>query len=114
MPTKSPPPFLYTQALLRNVSSKSSLLLDLGCGTGLSGKLISDESNSFLAGYDFLIEMLALAKLKEIYNKLYYNDIYNSKQSFNNKCYVVVSVLVISPTHAKSETVDLTLSNLRN
>jgi len=45
-------------------------VLDVGCGTGVSGLFLRDVGFADIHGSDFLPEMLALAKEKDIYNTL--------------------------------------------
>jgi predicted TPR repeat methyltransferase len=49
-------------------------VLDLGCGTGLSGALFKPFANK-LSGIDLSFNMLALAKEKQLYDDLYQADI---------------------------------------
>ncbi|TLP40783.1 methyltransferase domain-containing protein [Arcobacter arenosus] len=54
--------------------SNNSKVLDLGCGTGLMGKTIVDIFPN-LVGVDISSKMINETRKKEIYNKLYTNDI---------------------------------------
>jgi predicted TPR repeat methyltransferase len=54
--------------------NKKYKVLDLGCGTGLSGAAIRDLSND-LTGVDISSRMLAKAREKDIYNELIESDI---------------------------------------
>lgn len=49
-------------------------ILDLGCGTGLSGQMLRDKAKS-LIGVDLAAKMLDLARLKNCYNELICADI---------------------------------------
>ena len=55
---------------------KSLTILDLGCGTGLCGELISPYASA-LVGIDLSQRMLDVAAQKNIYSKLVNTDIYN-------------------------------------
>ncbi len=64
---------------------KSLSILELGCGTGLCGELISPYANS-LIGVDLSQRMLNIAAKKNIYNKLIKADIFdlsNLEDQFN-------------------------------
>ncbi len=54
----------------KRVTDKSSRILDVGCGTGLSGMALSEQGFTNIDGVDLSPEMLALAKDREIYNSL--------------------------------------------
>ncbi|MFU8797358.1 MAG: tetratricopeptide repeat protein, partial [Gammaproteobacteria bacterium] len=53
---------------------KSFAVLDLGCGTGLSGAVFRDMAH-YLVGIDLSPKMLAIARTKNIYDALYDEDI---------------------------------------
>lgn len=55
-------------------------ILDLGCGTGLTGEHIKSEHNT-LYGVDISSNMLELAKTKNIYHQLYHQDIISYLQN---------------------------------
>ena len=49
-------------------------ILDLGCGTGLAGVTLKNEENRF-DGVDVSQQMLEIAKAKNVYDKLFHEDI---------------------------------------
>ena len=51
-------------------------ILDLGCGTGLSGAWLKDYAKS-LVGIDISEEMVGMARKKDLYDHLYVNSIHN-------------------------------------
>ena len=56
-----------------------SLLLDIGCGTGLAGELIAECSDldfMYSAGVDLSPKMLSIAANKKVNNKKVYNSLY--------------------------------------
>ena len=58
------------QAAARFVHDKSRPVLDVGCGTGISGKALASAGFSNISGMDVNREMLAKAKRLEIYRDL--------------------------------------------
>jgi len=67
------PEFIFNE-VRRIKPFKYNYVLDLGCGTGLSGILFRDFTE-YLSGVDLSIEMMALALDKKIYNELSEEDI---------------------------------------
>ena len=59
--------------------NRSLAVLDLGCGTGRVGAWLRDYSHS-LTGVDLSPPMLAVARRKGLYDKLYYEDIHDFLQ----------------------------------
>lgn len=49
---------------LLNLTEKHCLILDIGCGSGLSGEVISDEEH-FWVGMDISRDMLNIAQERE-------------------------------------------------
>ena len=54
-----------------HIPTKSSRILDVGCGTGMFGNELKSRGYNQLDGLDGSATMLALANQKNIYNKLY-------------------------------------------
>lgn len=52
-------------------------ILDVGCGTGLSGKFLSKAGFTRIDGCDLNAEMLKVAKTRGIYNRLWQSDLDN-------------------------------------
>ncbi|MDH3453013.1 MAG: methyltransferase domain-containing protein, partial [Gammaproteobacteria bacterium] len=66
------------QALADLAPDKSAPLLDLGCGTGLSGEALRAAGFATLDGTDFSEEMLTLARAKPgLYRNLILGDLNN-------------------------------------
>lgn len=59
---------------VKHIEQKKWDILDLGCGTGLSGLAFHDLANK-LIGVDLSAKMLGIAKHKRIYDELYENDL---------------------------------------
>ena len=78
---------LMTEQL--NVNKNSQAILDLGCGTGLAGKAVSEFSQT-LVGIDLSKNMLSEAKKKNIYQKLICANILKLQDDLARKYDVVI------------------------
>ena len=65
-------------------------MIDLGCGTGLAGIEFRDIAET-LTGIDLSPKMLGEAKAKNIYDKLYVDDIIDRLNSLNCKFDLFIS-----------------------
>jgi len=63
------------EALARALDNRADPVLDIGCGTGLSGKALGETGFASIDGCDFSKEMLAIADNKNIYNRLFVADL---------------------------------------
>ena len=82
-------PHKLCELLEKNIEAKNLIILDLGCGTGLSG-LPFKKYASILNGVDLSANMLKLAENKQIYDNLILQDLIeclknNIKNNINNK-----------------------------
>lgn len=82
---------LYTAQLK---TKKSLRILDLGCGTGMSGEAFQALAAS-LTGVDIAENMLALAKQKNIYDELIQSDILPYLQQQQNKFDLILAADVL-------------------
>ena len=85
-------------------------ILDIGCGTGLSGEALSETGYSTLDGIDFSAEMLAIARSKDIYRTLTQGDL--DALPDDAACGGVVAAGVFSPGHAPATLIDDVLARL--
>jgi len=88
-------------------------VLDLGCGTGLSGEALHARGFHQIDGLDLSSEMLTLAKEKAIYSKLI-NDDLNTLVKLDQIYNGMIAAGVISPGHANPETINVALSLLQS
>ena len=63
-------PHAAVEALERLLPSRDSVILDMGCGTGLVGELLRELGYHHLDGLDLSPEMLEKAKARRIYRTL--------------------------------------------
>jgi predicted TPR repeat methyltransferase len=90
-------PFLIKDLILKLHTTKSKFekVIDLGCGTGLSGKGLRDVSNN-LTGIDISENMLAKARELDIYDSLIVGDIVDTMSSSQEKydLFIALDVLI--------------------
>lgn len=93
------------EALGRHQENKSVSILDIGCGTGLSGMAFRSEGFNNLHGNDLSQEMLDIAATRSIYQTLSLADL-NNPLDFDTGAYDVISAVgVISVGHAPPSTI---------
>ncbi len=63
------------EALAQFSNNKSAKLLDIGCGTGLSGEILSNTGFSNIDGCDINPDMLNIAKSRGVYQTLWLSDV---------------------------------------
>lgn len=100
-------------ALADRVPDKSAPLLDLGCGTGLSGVAFRDAGFTCIDGTDFSREMLACARTKEgVYRRLIGSDLNELLPGAAGDYGNIAAVGVFSPGHAPPEMIDAVMEKL--
>jgi len=91
------------EAMADAVHDTDGPLLDLGCGTGLSGEALRDAGITCLDGSDFSAEMLAAAKTKDVYRTLIQSDLAKPIPAEKGDYQNCTAVGVFSPGHAPPE-----------
>ncbi len=99
-------------ALADLVGDKAAPLLDLGCGTGLSGEALREAGFTALDGTDFSAEMLAAAETKGIYRKLSQGDLNDPIPARPGEYATIAAIGVFSPGHAPAEMIDQVMALL--
>jgi len=89
-------PFIMKGLILKLDPNKSKFdkVIDLGCGTGLSGKGLRDISNN-LTGIDLSENMLAKARELDVYDSLIVGDIVDTLSSSQEKYDLFISLDVL-------------------
>ena len=99
-------------ALAQFAEDASAPLLDIGCGTGLSGEAFAAQDFSIIDGSDFTPEMMEIALTKRVYRKMLAADL-NNPMPFEPGDYAnIAAVGVLNPTHAPAETLDAVMERL--
>lgn len=94
------------EALLEFVEDKDAPLLDIGCGTGISGGALHQSGFTTIDGCDFSAEMLKAARDKGIYRELMTTNLEDpfpfAPESYTN----MAAIGVLNPGHAPATTLD--------
>lgn len=90
----------------------SAPVLDVGCGTGLSGLALAEAGFTAIDGTDLSPEMLERAKALGVYRNLFLGDLNEPLPVAPGAYAAMVAVGVINPGHAPPETVDAVLEHL--
>jgi len=100
-------------ALAECAADKNAPLLDLGCGTGLSGVAFRDIGFVCIDGTDFSEEMLACARTKQgVYRNLVASDLNDPLPGAPGDYANIAAVGVFSPGHAPPEMIDAVIEKL--
>ena len=105
-------PLRCAQILSNYIKNKNIKILDIGCGTGLSGFALKKNGFKSIDGLDLSEEMLKIAEQKKIYQSLFNFDL-NNPTDFNHKYDAIIAAGVISPTHANPHTIISSYSMLK-
>jgi len=100
------------EALAQFAQDKAVDVLDVGCGTGLSGVALKEVGFLNIDGSDLSPEMLEKAAARKLYRKLWNVDPENPFP-FDQGMYSCVAAMgVIATSHAPAETIDAILALL--
>ena len=100
------------EALRKYIRNPNSYILDIGCGTGLSGQEILNVGFNNIDGSDFSEKMLFEAKNKNIYKKLFSLDLNSKHYKVNFNYDAIVAAGIISPHHANPSCLEKCLNIL--
>lgn len=99
-------------ALAKADPSLTSPVVDLGCGTGLSGEALKAQGFAEIDGYDFSDGMLALARAKKCYREIVHTDL-SKPNAVPDKGYRHAALVgVLHHTHAPPEAISGALALL--
>jgi len=70
-------PKVAAEMLNNHLDPQNSKVLDAGCGTGLVGEILDQLGYKHIDAMDFSADMLGQAEKKEVYRKLYQEDMNN-------------------------------------
>ena len=97
-------PLRCAEMLSNFANNKEIEILDVGCGTGLSGLSLLKFGFRNIDGLDLSKEMLKIASDKKVYRMLFNLDL-NNFSNFEKKYDVIIAAGVISPAHANPYTI---------
>lgn len=99
-------PRLLSDALARQQSRRDEAVLDVGCGTGLTGACLAERGFSLIDGIDLSAAMLTKAGEKGIYRKLVEADL-NATLPFEDGAYAaIISTGTFTLGHVGPEPMD--------
>jgi len=105
-------PTRCADALAGQAEDLGAPVLDIGCGTGISGSALRTAGFTKVDGCDFSAEMLEVAKGKGVYDQAFNTDLENPFP-FEAGAYAHLSAMgVLNPGHAPASTLDEVLSLL--
>ncbi len=99
-------------ALAEFAPDKTVPILDIGCGTGISGATFRQAGFTTLDGCDFSSEMLAHAREKGVYRQIFNTNLENPFPFEQGTYTHITAVGVLNPGHAPAETLDEILNLL--
>jgi predicted TPR repeat methyltransferase len=106
-------PTRCARALADLAEDKRAPLLDLGCGTGLSGEAFKAAGFESIDGTDFSQEMLEHARGKPgVYRNLILGDLHNPLPASPGDYAHIAAVGVFSPSHAPATMIDQVIALL--
>ncbi len=101
------------KALAEAGADKTSPVLDIGCGSGLSGLALKAQGFEIVDGTDYSEEMLAEARPKNIYRDLWRADLTRPDPQRAESYDAINAAGVLNPAHAPPETLDNVMEMLR-
>jgi len=106
-------PARCADAFERHLAPGGEPIADLGCGTGLLGRTLSERGYTTLDGVDYSPEMLALARATGLYRRLWSADL-NEALDIPNGTYAGVAAMgVFSFGHVYADALDEMMRILR-
>ncbi|MEN0040848.1 MAG: class I SAM-dependent methyltransferase [Pseudomonadota bacterium] len=100
-------PQRVAEMFVRHLRDRDALILDAGCGSGLSGAALARVGYTKLHGCDFSPEMLAKASEKNVYRTLFEADLNAPQSDIADATYdAIACVGVLSFGHVQVDVLD--------
>lgn len=96
-------PHRTAQALVSSGACLNAPLLDIGCGTGVSGLFLRDAGFTQIHGSDFSEEMISLAREKQIYDEIFTADLHKPFDFITTVYQTIAAIGVLAPGHAQAD-----------
>lgn len=100
------------EALAKYAPDLTAPLLDIGCGTGLSGMAFAAAGFTKRYGNDLCRDMIAIAEDRDIYEEIHLVDLNNPLDFAKGQYRYIAAVGVIAVGHAPSSTISDVISKL--
>jgi len=94
---------ITTNLLVKYLHGTEAIILDAGCGTGLTGELLHEENFNNIVGVDFSQPMLDQASKKNIYQSLFQADLTKTLEFEDNAFDAIVCAGVFTCGHVGPE-----------
>lgn len=107
-------PSRCAEALAAFAPDLSAPVLDIGCGTGLSGLALAEAGFTTIDGTDLSAAMLEKARALGVYRDLFPGDLNEPLPVAPGAYAAMAAVGVINPGHAPPDTVDAVLDRLHS
>lgn len=98
--------------LARHVTDRTLPVLDVGCGTGISGHALTAEGFLLIDGTDFSDEMLLRARDRGIYRRTFLHDLAHPLPVESGRIAHAVAAGALNPGHAPAGAIDHVLDIL--
>ena len=96
-------PHRTAQALLGSGARLDAPLLDIGCGTGVSGLFLREAGFTQMHGSDFSPEMINLARDKGVYDEIFTADLHRPFDFITIDYQTIAAIGVLAPGHAQPD-----------
>lgn len=96
-------PRVAGQMLMNALKNTAALVMDAGCGTGLVGQILHEKGYRNLHGMDYAARMLAKARDKDVYKKLFQADMTRPLEFTDNAYDAVICVGTFTHHHVGPE-----------
>ena len=94
---------ITTNLLVKYLHGTEAIILDAGCGTGLTGELLHEENFNNIVGVDFSQPMLDQASKKNIYQSLFQADLTKTLEFEDNAFDAIVCAGTFTCGHVGPE-----------
>jgi predicted TPR repeat methyltransferase len=94
-------PAATTAIFQKNNQDKSNAILDVGCGTGIIGAILSGNGYDYIDGLDYSGEMLEQAAKKGIYKNLIQGDLNDTLEINDDSYSAIISVGTFTLGHVR-------------
>lgn len=99
-------PATIASLLIEQLPDKSARILDIGCGTGLTSRLLHQLGYANLDGFDLSPEMLRVAANRNIYQSLFRADLNQPLEFESNSYDAAISSGTFTHGHVGAEPLD--------